>query len=251
MRENLARAAPAGQTEPFRFGPSGGMFNEMNTVHDRLRHLREAVLGLSLRDFRAAINARLEQEDELSLGTISNYERPPASGRRPGPRVEVLAALRSAFPEVRLDWVMFGEGQPTETAQRLASPEGLEAGRTSEFAERVLARYPDLELLSPEASALFMAALTRFAMGEPDAALDEDQILELAGDLRWILLLPVRMWGFRHAPPYDVFSDYSVALLHALMQLMPAATKGDPVGDYEDSRGPELRERVPVGFGPR
>jgi hypothetical protein len=225
------------------------MFSFMNTVHERLRHLRESVLGLSLRDFQAAVNAHLEEADELSLGTISNYERPPVgSGRRPGPRVEFLAALKAAFPEVRLDWVVFGNGQATETAQRLASPEGLEAGRTSEFAERVLDRYPDLELLSPEASALFMAALTRLAMGEPEAALDEDQILELAGDIRWLLLLPVRMWGFRHAPAYDAFSDYSVALLHALMQLIPGARQGDPVGDYVDSPGPELRDRVPVGF---
>ena len=113
----------------------------------------------------------------------------------------------------------------------------------------MLARYPDLELLSPEASALFMAALTRLAVGEPDMALDEEQILELAGDLRWLLLLPLGLWGFRHAPPYESFSDYSVALLHALMQLMPAATRGDPAADYPGSTGPALRERVPVGFG--
>jgi len=226
------------------------MFTHMNTVHERLRYLREAVRGLSLRDFQAAINAHLDEDAALSLGTVSNYERPPgASGHRPAPRLEFFAALRAAFPEVRLDWVMFGEGQPTETAQRLASPEGLEAGRTGEFAERVLARYPDLELLSPEASALFMAALTRLAVGEPDMALDEEQILELAGDLRWLLLLPLGLWGFRHAPPYESFSDYSVALLHALMQLMPAATRGDPAADYPGSTGPALRERVPVGFG--
>jgi len=136
------------------------------------------------------------------------------------------------------------------TAQRLASPDGIEgrADPAGGFAARVLERYPDIELLAPEASALLMAALTRLAMGEPEMALDEEHLLALAGDLRWLLLVPLRMWGFRHDPPYDVFSDYSVALLHALMQLMPPPGHGDPVGEYDASRGPSLRERFPTGF---
>ena len=52
------------------------MFIIMNTVHERLRHLRENVKGLSLREFRARINAELADEEQLSLGTVSNYERP-------------------------------------------------------------------------------------------------------------------------------------------------------------------------------
>lgn len=227
------------------------MFNSVNTVHERLRYFRQTIRGLSLREFRAAINAQLPEEEALSLGTISNYDRPPGDpGRRPGPRVEFLGALKAAFPEVRLEWVMFGDGQPTEIAERLASPEGIEGrvGPGSSFAARVLERYPDIELLAPEASALFMAALTRLAMGEPEMALDEEQLLELAGDLRWLLLLPLRLWGFRHDPPYDVFSDYSVALLHGLMQLMPQPGRGDAAAEYAPSRGPALRAEFPAGF---
>jgi hypothetical protein len=227
------------------------MFISMNTVHERLRHLRETVLGLSLRDFQAAINAELGDAEALSLGTVSNYERPGDPGkRRPGPRLEFLVALRSAYPQVRLDWVMFGEGQPTRTAERLASPDGLDA-RTSHpdgFAARVLGRYPDLELLPPEGSALFMAALTRLAMGEPDMSLGEDHLLELAGDLRWLLLLPLRLWGFRHDPPYEAFSSYTVAMLHALTQLMPTSGDGDPLAEYGESNAPRLRAECPVGF---
>jgi len=224
----------------------------MDTVQERLRYLRETVLGLSLREFREAINAELDPGDALSLGTISNYERPGADGvRRPGPRVEFLGALKAAFPEVRLEWVIFGGGRPTGLAERLASPEGIEGAAVSReggFAARVLERHPDLELLAPEASALFMAALTRVAMGEHEMALDEERLLDLAGDLRWLLLLPLRMWGFRHDPPYDVFSEYSVALLHALMLLMPPPGRGDAVADYAVSTGPALRERFPAGF---
>lgn len=229
----------------------------MNTVHERLRHLREHVKGLSLREFRAQINAELAGDEKLSLGTISNYERPVKEGRRATPRADFLAALKRAFPEVRLEWLILGEGQPTEVAESLASPEGIEARAQetdastregSRFAAQVLKRYPDLELLSPEASALFMAGLTRIAMGEPDMAIDEEQLLELAGDLRWLVLCPLGVWGFKHAPPYRAFADYAVSMLHALMQLMPNAGEGDQASEYRSSRGPQLRRIQPVGF---
>jgi len=209
------------------------------------------VEGLSLRELQTAVNRRLGEDEALSLGTISNYERPAAGGtRRAGPRVEFVVALKRAFPDLRVEWLMFGEGQPTRVAEHLSAPEGLEAGAAGggSFAARVLARYPDLELLSPEASALFMAALTRFAMGEPGLTVDEEQLLELAGDLRWLLLAPLSMWGFRDAPPYEAFSDYSVALLHALMQLMPRPGEGDPIATYRESLCPRLRRSTPVGF---
>lgn len=225
------------------------MFSSMDTVQDRLRYYRETIRGVSLRDFQAAINARLPEEDGLSLGTISNYEKPGSPGsRRPGPRVEFLTALKAAYPEVRLDWVIFGDGQPTDVGELLASPEGLDEAGGGGFGARVLERYPDIELLPPEGSALFMAALTRLAMGEPDKALDEDLLLELAGDLRWLLFFPARLWGFLHDPPYEVFADYSVAMLHALMQLMPPPGRGDGVEEYAASPTPGLRTEYPVGF---
>ncbi|MDX1396014.1 MAG: hypothetical protein R3195_16650 [Gemmatimonadota bacterium] len=221
----------------------------MDTVQERLRYLRETVLGLSLREFRAAINARLDEAEALSLGTVSNYERPPDDGtRRAGPRAEFLAALKHAFPQIRLDWVLFGEGQATEVAERLAAPDGLERTGGSAFASQVLERHPDIGLLPPEGAALFMAALTRLAMGERDGKLDEHLLLELAGDLRWLLYLPARLWGFEEEPSYDVFSDYAVAMLHALMSLMPAPARGDLARDYAGSCGPELRGAFPVGF---
>ncbi len=96
----------------------------------------------------------------------------------------------------------------------------------------MLERCPDLELLSPEASALFMGALTRYAVGEPRMALAEDELLDLAEDLTWLLLLPVTLWGFDRTPSYDDLSDYAVAMLHALMQLMPARGKGDPIEEH-------------------
>ncbi|MCG8468370.1 MAG: hypothetical protein MJB57_09215 [Gemmatimonadetes bacterium] len=232
------------------------MFIIVNNVQSRLRHFRERVEGLTLREFRARVNSELPEDQRLSLGTLSNYERPSNGTHRPGPRAEFMAALKRAFPELRLEWLILGDGQPTHMAERLASPDGLEAHAESNdtdregarFATLVLERYPDLELLSPEASALFMAALTRLAMGEPDMAFDEPQLLELAADLRWFLLAPVGTWGFDHDPPYRVFSDYAVSMLSALMLLMPEPGAGDPVSAYPTSAGPRLRRFHPAGF---
>ena len=230
------------------------MFRNMDTVQSRLGFFRKDVQGLSLRDFRSRVNAELPERSRVSLGTLSNYERDGGGSPRAGPRAEFLAALKRAFPPLRLEWLILGDGEPTTIAERLAAPEGLEtkaaspAGEGSSFAARVLARYPDLELLSPEASALFMAALTRLAMGEPRLALDEGDLIELAGDLRWLLLLPPGAWGFRHAPPYRAFSDYAVAMLHALSRLMPESGEGDPISDHPASILPRLRRFRTVGF---
>ena len=103
------------------------MFICMDTVQFRLRFFREEVEGRPLREFRERINAELPADGRLSLGTLSNYERSSKDVQRPGPRAEFMAALKRAFPEIRLEWLILGQGQPTEVAERLASPDGMEA----------------------------------------------------------------------------------------------------------------------------
>ena len=79
--------------------------------------------------------------------------------------------------------------------------------------------------------------------------ISEDEILELAADLRWLLFLPLAVWGFDHEPDYETFSNYGVAMLHALMLLMPASGRGDPILLRDDSPMPKLRGTTRVGFG--
>lgn len=229
------------------------MSTNLNTVQERLRHFREHVRRLSLREMLAAVNAELDDAERISLGTLSNYERGPTSGAsRAGPRASFLGALKRAFPELRLPWLLLGEGPPTELGDRtqaLAGREGMppEGG----LAGRLRAEHPDLELLSPEASALFVGALTRYATGEPRMELDEEMILELAADLRWLLFLPFRLWGFESRPDYERFSEYCVAALHALALAMPSPGEGDPAAAYSRAPNRGLRETLEVGFGAR
>lgn len=227
----------------------------MNPVHDkeeigdRLRHWREDVKGLSLRELRDAVNGHLPPRRRVSLGTVSNYER--SGGDRAGPRAGFVAALKEAFPELRLEWLLLGRGGPTavEASVAAAASDGAPGPMREGLGGKVLAAYPDLELLSPEASALFLAALVRVATGEPGMDLDEDRILELAGDLRWLLLAPLRFWGFAHDPGYERFSSYAVAALHALTLVMPEPGRGDPAAGYPDAPNREMRAALEVGFG--
>lgn len=225
----------------------------MNSVQDRLRHWREVVKGLSVRQFRAAVNAHLPAERRVSLGTASNYEQSPGAARSASPRADYVAAVKAAFPELRLEWLVLGEGEPSATADRVAAAAAPAPGAArygdSSLGGRVLDAYPDLTLLSPEASALFLGTLTRYATAEPGLDLTEERILELAGDLRWLLLLPFALWGFRHEPGYDAFSAYSVAMLHALGLAMPGSGDGDPVTAYAEAPNRKLRGALEVGFG--
>lgn len=223
----------------------------LNSVQERLRHFREHVRGLSLREMLASVNAELAEADRISLGTLSNYERAPTSGAsRGGPRASFLGALKRAFPELRLRWLLLGEGPPTELGGRVQALAGREAAPAEGgLGGRLRAAHPDLELLSPEASALFLGALTRYATGEPRMELDEEAILELAADLRWLLFLPFRLWGFEGRPDYERFSEYCVAALHALALAMPSPGEGDPVVAYPRAPNRGLRERLEVGFG--
>ena len=101
---------------------------------------------------------------------------------RRGPGRGPISSARSSGPSLPCGWNgwSWARERPTILEERLATADGLEHATDTEagdepFAARVLARYPDLELLSPEASAMFMAALTRLAVGEPRMALDEQR----------------------------------------------------------------------------
>ncbi|MFQ5679068.1 MAG: hypothetical protein ACE5HP_06385 [Gemmatimonadota bacterium] len=223
----------------------------MNTVQDRLREWRKAVKGLSLRELREAVNGELPPARRVSLGTVANYERPPGTGGTgAGPRADFLAALKRAFPELRLEWLLLGEGEPSELGRRIAElAEGSGGPEPGSLAGRLQATLPDLALLSPEASALFVGTLARYATGAAGGEISEEQILEFAADLRWILFLPLSAWGFEHEPEYETFSRYCVGMLHALGLLMPPAGRGDPIAAHAASPVARLRTRMAVGLG--
>ena len=85
------------------------------TVAHRLKSWRKNVARVSLRELREAVNQHLVGDDQVSVSTVNNYEVP---GREP--RASYLVALKRAFPELNLDWLLFGEGEPSISKQEAA-----------------------------------------------------------------------------------------------------------------------------------
>ena len=94
---------------------------KLETIHARLWHLRNRELGMTQKDFRKRVNAQLEKP--VSHGAVANYE---AKGRAASersrvaePRASYLAAIKKAFPYVRLEWLILGRGEPTELKEAM------------------------------------------------------------------------------------------------------------------------------------
>lgn len=88
-------------------------YKGIDSPQRRLRHYRE-LEGLTLREFAAAVNRFLPEIKQVTHATVSNYE----VSTRPGPRVEWLAALKKAFPDLRLEWVATGVGAMTVVGEQ-------------------------------------------------------------------------------------------------------------------------------------
>jgi hypothetical protein len=95
-----------------------------STIHDRLRQWRQEVLSVSQAKLCQAVNSHLPEADRVAVTTVSNYERTTE------PRGSFLAALKRAYPEINLEWLIAGEGKVLVGEQRTA--EALRHARTEE-----------------------------------------------------------------------------------------------------------------------
>ena len=77
------------------------------TFHERLRFWRREVAEVSQKELCDAVNQRLGSSDQVSVATVSNYERSTE------PRASFLGALKQAYPQVSLEWLVSGTGKLT------------------------------------------------------------------------------------------------------------------------------------------
>lgn len=165
---------------------------------DRLRRLREDLKGLTYRGFAERVNEELPAGKSISHVTFSNWEK--SDYPRPGP--DEVQAILDAFPDVRIEWLMFGEGAPTaskeEIERKLASRDPL--------VQKLEQEHPKIRGFDRGTKEVFLAVLREYVQTAPDAKeLDETEeghetLVRLAGNL----LLPVKLftegaWGFRTA----------------------------------------------------
>jgi transcriptional regulator with XRE-family HTH domain len=223
----------------------------MPEIHERLRWAVEQHAGLSIREFHRRMDERGVRGS--SYASVHGYLRGKAD-----PSVVFLQEAADVLG-VREPWLVLGSGAPTRREGELApGPSRPETGREARLRERILSRYPELAGLPQAERDLFFEALTRYVLTAPDAAelaIGRDgsgRILELAGDLLFLLKLPLgpRAWGFRD-PEADreAFHHYLTAMLHALELWMEGRGEGRPASRSPASRIRWIRERVEEAEG--
>ncbi len=84
------------------------------TIHERLKYWRNEVLGVSQSRLCETVNSHLPEEDRVAVTTVSNYERTTE------PRGSFLGALKKAYPEINLEWLVAGQGKLLASEQRTA-----------------------------------------------------------------------------------------------------------------------------------
>lgn len=167
-----------------------------------------------------------------SYGGVRQY----VEGKVRNPRVELLRAFADQLG-VRGDWLAFGEGEPTEAAQRRR--EMQEGALTGEDAwewltKRISLVFPEYEAFRPAAKALVIDAIDHFFQALPPEAHDEDgrvkpDIYDAFLDwLRQSVLGPLLAWG-----PRDDFSsrrihEYILSALALAIQAIPEQVAGAP-----------------------
>lgn len=132
--------------------------------------------------------------DSVSYEAVRNYHY----DREPPP--SYLARVAEVFPDIRIEWLVAGKGEMTETAQaRRRDP-------VSGWMDSLRERLPSLSVMATGAQEGFLDLLVRyrqrveggfdFVHPQTDYDASRSEIYRLADDLMAVLELPLRAWGF-------------------------------------------------------
>lgn len=203
-----------------------------------------------------AIRDRLEQYAKDRWGSWYEFERsckiPRSTGsgwRHPKtPSVpETVHLVRLARKgDLNPTWLLTGRGSQTLTDERVSSAiepwEELtaEGARLAKAERSFLDAVPVFGSLPREVRATLAEALIRCAKSGtgPQPQLTDHLLEELARELWQLVVCPLARWGLRRdldpsTRPFTrrAFSDYALAMLHALMLAMPNPGMGRPFAE--------------------
>ena len=213
------------------------------SVAERLRWAVEQHRSLSIRKFQAAM--KQEGIDGSSYATVHSYLRGETE-----PSLEFLKTAASILG-VGEPWLVLGEGQPTAVERLLADHETVE----HEGQEVRIPSWPSLLDLPELVRSEFRRTLTLLYDSapdtpDPDSDAGEAALGKLALDVQFLLLAPLRSWGFQRTAQRigrlksREVEEYAVAMLHALRLAIPTAGNGDPLSAHAESLLPALVERA-------
>ena len=88
--------------------------NTPANVQERFKYWRQDIAGVSQAQLCEEVNRHLPEESEVAVTTISNYERATE------PRVSFLDAIKKAYPDLNLSWLISGSGEPQLSDEQAA-----------------------------------------------------------------------------------------------------------------------------------
>ena len=191
------------------------------TIHERLKYWRHEVLGVSQSRLCETVNSHLPAEDRVAVTTVSNYERTTE------PRGSFLGALKKAYPEINLDWLVVGQGkllaseQRTAEALRLARAENGGGGATPLMDQAGMQRFRGL---SEPAVHILVAFLEEVRQSNPEYQSEHSRqwrdFLQRFSHFFFEPFQSTRHFAARQSLSDDQLTNYTLALIASIRPLV-------------------------------
>jgi transcriptional regulator with XRE-family HTH domain len=188
------------------------------TPADRLRAAIES--WGTIRTFHKELEKHDDGELRRTRSMIHRYLR-----GEPQPPPAFLRAAAGLL-RVRPDWLIRGEEPRTAAEARVTDAELIRGPGDSRI-ERAL----QTRGWSAGTRALFHEAWRRRVAAVPDTLIDDEALFDAGMDLLMLIELPADLWGFSRSMPDRRRDDAAVAMLHALMLMLPDPGLGDHLAD--------------------
>jgi len=192
-----------------------------DTVHRRLKYWRAEVAKVSQADLCREVNRHLPADDRVAVTTVSNYERTTE------PRASFLAALKTVYPSLSLEWFVSGEGRPLQGSGTTMSERANVASGRGETAVSSLMDQPGMHrfrVLPQPAAFILLAFLDEVRQSVPDYQGDQSRSWrDFLQRFSHFFFEPFQ--STRHFQAVDTMSDgeltnYTIALIGAVRPLV-------------------------------
>jgi len=192
-----------------------------DTVHERLKYWRTEVAKVSQAELCREVNNHLSPEDQVAVTTVSNYERTTE------PRASFLAALKTVYPRLSLEWFVSGEGRPLQGSGSTLAELAIDASSRGETTVRSLMDQPGMHrfrVLPQPAAAMLLAFLDEVRQSVPDYQGDQSRSWrDFLQRFSHFFFEPFQ--STRHFQAVDNMSDgeitnYTIALIGAVRPLV-------------------------------
>ncbi len=201
-----------------------------DSVQARLKHWREEIAKLSQAQLCELVNGHLPKGKAVVVSTVSNYERTTE------PRASFLAALKQAYPELNLDWLVSGEGKLVATEQEITEMLHTLQSQEGRSALGQLVQQPGLQrfrTLPEPATHAVLAFLEEVRLSTPEYRKENQrpwrEFLQRFTSIFFEPLQAPRNFTTKEALSEHEITTYAVSLVATLRPLVLSFRNREPV----------------------